>query len=49
MTIARQSIYFGGKAQFGDGKPVVLIPDLSSHLPFLTARRIGSRRSAIVR
>ena len=26
MTIARQSIYFGGKAQFGDGKPVVLVP-----------------------
>ena len=34
MTIVRQSIYFGGKAQFGDGKPVVLIPDLTSHLPF---------------
>ena len=26
MTIARQSIYFGGGAQFGDGKPVVLVP-----------------------
>jgi hypothetical protein len=35
MTIARQSIYFGGKAQFGDGKPVVLIPEFSSNLPFL--------------
>jgi hypothetical protein len=35
MTIVRQSIYFGGKAQFGDGKPTILIPDLSSHLPFL--------------
>ena len=35
MTIARQSVYFGDKAQFGDGKPIVLIPDLSSHLPFL--------------
>jgi pimeloyl-ACP methyl ester carboxylesterase len=35
MTIARQSVYFGGKAQFGDGKPIVLIPEFSSHLPFL--------------
>jgi pimeloyl-ACP methyl ester carboxylesterase len=35
MTIARQSIYFGGKARFGDGKPIVLIPDFSSNLPFL--------------
>jgi hypothetical protein len=35
MTIARQSIYFGGKAQFGDGKPIVLITELSSNLPFL--------------
>ena len=35
MTIARQSIYFGGKAQFGDGKPIVLIPEFSSNLPFL--------------
>jgi pimeloyl-ACP methyl ester carboxylesterase len=35
MTIARQSIYFGGKAQFGDGKPIVLIPELSSSLSFL--------------
>ena len=35
MTIARQSIYFGGKAQFGDGKPIILVPELSSHLPFL--------------
>ena len=35
MTIARQSIYFGGKAQFGDGKPIVLISELSSNLPFL--------------
>jgi pimeloyl-ACP methyl ester carboxylesterase len=35
MTIARQSVYFGGKAQFGDGKPIILIPDFSSHLPFL--------------
>ena len=35
MTIARQSIYFGGKAQFGDGKPIILVPDFSSNLPFL--------------
>jgi 3-oxoadipate enol-lactonase len=35
MTIARQSIYFGGKAQFGDGKPIILVPELSSNLPFL--------------
>jgi pimeloyl-ACP methyl ester carboxylesterase len=35
MTIARQSIYFGGKAQFGDGKPIILIPELGSNLPFL--------------
>ncbi len=35
MTIARQSIYFGGKAQFGDGKPIVLVPDFSSNLPFM--------------
>jgi pimeloyl-ACP methyl ester carboxylesterase len=35
MTIARQSIYFGGKAQFGDGKPIILVPEFSSNLPFL--------------
>jgi hypothetical protein len=35
MTIARQSIYFGGKAQFGDGKPIVLVPQLGSSLPFV--------------
>lgn len=35
MTIARQSIYFGGKALFGDGKPIILVPDLGSNLPFL--------------
>ena len=35
MTIARQSIYFEGKARFGDGKPIVLVPDFSTHLPFL--------------
>jgi pimeloyl-ACP methyl ester carboxylesterase len=35
MTIARQSIYFGGKARFGDGKPIILVPDFGSSLPFL--------------
>ena len=35
MTIARQSIYFGGKAQFGDGKPIILFPEFGSHVPFL--------------
>jgi pimeloyl-ACP methyl ester carboxylesterase len=35
MTVARQSVYFGGKAQFGDGKPIILIPQLDSNLPFL--------------
>ena len=35
MTVARQSVYFGGKAQFGDGKPIVLVPQLDSNLPFL--------------
>ncbi len=35
MTIARQSIYFGGKPQFGDGKPILLVPDFSSNLPFM--------------
>jgi pimeloyl-ACP methyl ester carboxylesterase len=35
MTVARQSVYFGGKAQFGDGKPVILVPELGSDLPFL--------------
>ena len=34
MTVARQSVYFGGKAQFGDGKPVALVPQLDSDLPF---------------
>ena len=34
MTVARQSIYFGGKAQFGDGKPIILVPQLDSDLPF---------------
>jgi pimeloyl-ACP methyl ester carboxylesterase len=35
MTVARQSVYFGGKAQFGDGKPVILVGQLGSDLPFL--------------
>ena len=34
MTVARQSVYFGGKAQFGDGKPIILVPQLTSNLPF---------------
>jgi hypothetical protein len=35
MTIARQSIYFGGRAQFGDGKPVVLVPEIGANLLFV--------------
>jgi hypothetical protein len=35
IAIARQSIYFGGKAQFGDGKPIILVPQLGSTLPFI--------------
>lgn len=35
MTVARQSVYFGGRAQFGDGKPVILVPQPGSHLQFL--------------
>jgi pimeloyl-ACP methyl ester carboxylesterase len=35
MMIARQSVCFGGKARFGDGKPIILVPQLSSNLPFL--------------
>jgi len=35
MTVARQSVYFGGRAQFGDGKPIILIPQLGSNLQFL--------------
>lgn len=34
MTVARQSVYFGGKAQFGDGKPIILVPQFDSDLPF---------------
>ena len=35
MMIARQSVYFGSDAQFGDGKPVILVPQLGSNLPFI--------------
>jgi pimeloyl-ACP methyl ester carboxylesterase len=35
MAIARQSIYFGGRAQFGDGKPVILVPPFGNSLPFM--------------
>jgi pimeloyl-ACP methyl ester carboxylesterase len=35
MTVARQSVYFGGKARFGDGKPIILVPQFDSNLPFL--------------
>lgn len=35
MTVARQSVYFGGKAQFGDGKPIILVPQLGGDLLFL--------------
>jgi pimeloyl-ACP methyl ester carboxylesterase len=34
MAVARQSVYFGGRAQFGDGKPIILIPQLGSDLQF---------------
>jgi len=35
MTIARQSIYFGSGTQFGDGKPIILFPELGSNLAFV--------------
>jgi 3-oxoadipate enol-lactonase len=35
MTVARQSVYFGGRAQFGDGKPIILVPQLGGNLHFL--------------
>lgn len=35
MTVARQSVYFGGKAQFGDGKPIILVPQLGGDFHFL--------------
>jgi 3-oxoadipate enol-lactonase len=35
MMIVPQSVYFGGKARFGDGKPVILVPQLGGNLPFL--------------
>ncbi len=46
MAIARQSIYFEGRTLFGDGKPIVLMPQLGSYLPFMLLRT-GSRCSAI--
>jgi pimeloyl-ACP methyl ester carboxylesterase len=33
MMIAPQSIYFGGSAQFGDGKPIILFSQPNSDLP----------------
>jgi pimeloyl-ACP methyl ester carboxylesterase len=35
MILARQSIYFGGKAQFGDGKPIILVSHLDNNLSFI--------------
>ena len=35
MLIARQSVYFGSNAQFGDGKPIILVPQLGSTRPFI--------------
>ena len=35
MAISRQSIYFGGHAQFGDGKPIILVPQIGNNLPFI--------------
>jgi pimeloyl-ACP methyl ester carboxylesterase len=35
MTIARQSARFGGKAQFGDGKPIILVPQFDNNLLLL--------------
>ena len=48
MTVARQSVYFGGKAQFGDGKPVILVPQLDSDLRFPAAFELaqGARLSS---
>jgi pimeloyl-ACP methyl ester carboxylesterase len=34
MAIARQSMYLGSGVQFGDGKPIVLFPELGSSLSF---------------
>jgi pimeloyl-ACP methyl ester carboxylesterase len=51
MTVARQSVYFGGKAQFGDGKPIILVPQLDSDLPFRLLsnwlKALGYRPAAI--
>jgi pimeloyl-ACP methyl ester carboxylesterase len=35
LAIARQSMYFGSGVQFGDGKPVILFPELGGSLQFL--------------
>jgi pimeloyl-ACP methyl ester carboxylesterase len=35
LTVARQSIYFDGEPQFGDGKPIILVPELGSNLTFM--------------
>lgn len=35
VTVARQSAHFGGRAEFGDGKPVVLLPQFGSNLEFV--------------
>jgi len=35
MTVARQSVYFGGRAQFGDGKPIILVPQFGSRFEFV--------------
>ncbi len=35
LSIARQSVYFGGNAQFGDGKPIILVPQLDDNLSFI--------------
>ena len=36
MTVARQSAYFGGRAQFGDGKPIILVPQFGSNFEFVS-------------
>ena len=34
MAVARQAVYFGGRAQFGDGKPILLAPQFGSAYEF---------------
>jgi len=36
MTVARQSAYFGGRAQFGDGKPIILVAQFGSNFEFVS-------------